>query len=106
MEHTVKFERNTRTNDWRAICSCGWSRVGMCDEVQTLAATHDIEWVESDPVGGAGEPHTPPRDGSGVVVVTYTGGAGGGPGGAPSIVPDAFNVVAEPFRTPKDGGSQ
>jgi hypothetical protein len=42
--HTVSFERNTRTEMWRGMCDCGWCRIGPRDEVQALAATHDIEW--------------------------------------------------------------
>ncbi len=49
MEHNVKFERNTRTGRWRAQCSCNWMTIGSKEEVQALAATHDIEWVDADP---------------------------------------------------------
>lgn len=49
MEHNVKFERNTRTGRWRATCSCIWATVGSKEEVQALAASHDIEWVEDSP---------------------------------------------------------
>lgn len=48
--HTVRFERNTANNRWRARCSCGWARYGEREEVQTAAASHDLEqWVAADP---------------------------------------------------------
>lgn len=43
--HVVTFERNTRTGQWRGFCSgCFWCLVGTQEEVQSLAATHDLEW--------------------------------------------------------------
>lgn len=54
--HTVKFERNTRLADfWRASCSCGWCRVGTREEVQGLAAGHDVEWETVDLTEGKPE---------------------------------------------------
>lgn len=47
--HSVKFERNTRSGDWRAKCTCGWFHIGERDEVQSRAATHDLEWEAVEP---------------------------------------------------------
>lgn len=45
MIHIVTFEKNIHTGAWRARCSgCYWSWVGLKDDVQARAATHDIEW--------------------------------------------------------------
>lgn len=44
MVHEVKFERNTRTGQWRGICTCLWCKVGTEDDVQAAAAIHDLEW--------------------------------------------------------------
>lgn len=48
--HSVYFESQTidgrPTGRWRAICvGCGWGRVGTRAEVQSLASSHDVEWV-------------------------------------------------------------
>lgn len=49
MHHEVKFERNTRTGDWKARCSCGWFTIDTEETVQARAATHDIEWQPVEP---------------------------------------------------------
>lgn len=60
MHHEVKFERNTRDGKWRGFCAaCMWCRVGTREEVQALAATHDIDWVEADPEWVESDPATP-----------------------------------------------
>jgi hypothetical protein len=61
MQHDVKFERNTRTGDWRAMCSgCYWVMVGPSDEVQKQAAVHDMIWeaveVDCPPIALKGGP--------------------------------------------------
>jgi hypothetical protein len=45
--HHVTFQRNTRTGDHRAICTCGWGidRPTLL-ECQLRASTHDIEWQD------------------------------------------------------------
>jgi hypothetical protein len=43
-EHKVIFQRNQRTGMWRSICICGWMWAGFKDDVQTRAATHDMDW--------------------------------------------------------------
>lgn len=47
--HETTFERNTRTGDWRARCSCGWFLIGECEHVQMAAAGHDLEWEAVSP---------------------------------------------------------
>jgi hypothetical protein len=46
--HEVKFARNTVSGIWRATCSCGWVWIGEQAEVQSRAATHDVEWEAVD----------------------------------------------------------
>lgn len=47
--HEVQFHRSRLTGRFRATCSCGWCRVGSQEEVQRLAANHDIEWEAVEP---------------------------------------------------------
>jgi hypothetical protein len=56
MVHTVKFERNTETNEYRAICTCGWIRWSKSlEELQRRAPTHDMEWQAVDDKRGVSE---------------------------------------------------
>lgn len=41
--HSVHFQRRTDKPLFRASCTCGWSVEGTCEEVQTKAATHDLD---------------------------------------------------------------
>jgi hypothetical protein len=43
--HETQFHRN-RDNPalCRAVCTCGWFKFGPLGEIQTAAATHDMEW--------------------------------------------------------------
>ena len=43
--HEVTFQRNTRTGDHRAKCTCGWVWFApTLLECQLRGSTHDIEW--------------------------------------------------------------
>ena len=45
--HSLVFQRNRSTGDFRAMCTCGWARVGRDEKsIRNQAATHDIDWVD------------------------------------------------------------
>lgn len=41
--HSVHFQRHSYTGVFHAECVCGWSLTGTREEVQTRAATHDLD---------------------------------------------------------------
>lgn len=47
-EHTIKFERNTITDVYRATCSCGWSicepKLQTCQERAAIHELNKSEW--------------------------------------------------------------
>jgi hypothetical protein len=43
--HYVTFQKNPTTREWRGACHCGWSMTGTQEDVQTRAATHDLDEV-------------------------------------------------------------
>lgn len=48
--HEVRFERTRDGSRFRALCSCGWGRVGPGSDEQAIrgmASHHDIDWVDA-----------------------------------------------------------
>lgn len=48
VHHEIKFERNAIDGRFRAMCSCGWARIGDGREegaIRVAAGSHDLEWV-------------------------------------------------------------
>lgn len=43
--HELQFHRSRVSGNFRALCSCGWCRVGPDEQaIRGLAGSHDIEW--------------------------------------------------------------
>lgn len=50
-KHVITFKRNVKTNQWRAHCVCGWSKLSSdAMFVQVSAYDHDDDdWVLDNP---------------------------------------------------------
>jgi len=49
--HSVRFYRSTtEPGVYHATCSCGWAMSGDLQELQTRAATHDLDEIREPPL--------------------------------------------------------